>query len=94
MQVITDVLKRLWRVKQNTRTLAYQVGVQLWLGYYQTRFHSVQSSPKLSILWSLLPDSKEENKVDKSEDSSNSKDNEEGVLVVNRPEIMTSEKKF
>ena len=55
---------------------------------------SVQSSQKLSILWSLLPDCKEENKVDKSEDSSNSKDNEEGVLVVNRPEIMTSEKKF
>ena len=55
---------------------------------------SVSSSPRLSILRSLLPDSKEENKVDKSEDSSNSKDNEEGVLVVNRPEIMTSEKKF
>merc|ERR1712181_146260 len=37
-----------------------------------------------SIIKGLFPNSKEKDKVDKSEDSSNGKDNKEGVLVVHR----------
>ena len=39
---------------------------------------------KLSIIKGLFPNGKEEDKVDKPKDSSNGKDNEEGVLVVHR----------
>ena len=39
---------------------------------------------KLSIIKGLFPNSKEEDKIDKPKDGSDSKDNEEGVLVVHR----------
>ena len=42
---------------------------------------------KLSIIKRLFPNSKEKDKVDKPEDSSNGKDNKEGVFVVHRSEI-------
>ena len=42
---------------------------------------------ELSIIKGLFLNSKEKDKVDKPEDSSNGKDNKEGVLVVHRSEI-------
>ena len=41
----------------------------------------------LLLSQSIFPNSKEENKVNKSKNGSNSKDNEEGIFVVHRPGI-------
>ena len=52
--------------------------------WFQNLIPHLLLGSKLSIIKGLFPNSKEEDKVDKPKDSSDGKDNKEGVLVVHR----------